>query len=197
MTQQQRAKMAGHRSRVGGLWEQIGLLQFNYLVDQGLRPEHRFVDIGCGCMRGGVHFVRYLDTGHYYGIDKSNEMLGSGTVELLDANLLGKKANLYHNDVFNLRHFRVQFDYALAQSVFTHLPPDDIRLCLTNLRGVMKPEGIFFATFFEGAHRLRGRSYFYPFATFEELAAKTGWQVEYIGEWNHPRDQKMMRFTPR
>ena len=57
------------REFVGGLWEEIGELQFQFMVAQGLRPEHRLVDIGCGALRGGLHFVRYLDRGHYYGLD--------------------------------------------------------------------------------------------------------------------------------
>ena len=27
------------------------------------------IDIGCGALRGGVHFVRHLDPGHYFGMD--------------------------------------------------------------------------------------------------------------------------------
>jgi hypothetical protein len=43
-----------HRDLVGGLWEELGRLQFEFLVGAGLRPEMRLLDIGCGCPRGGV-----------------------------------------------------------------------------------------------------------------------------------------------
>lgn len=38
---------------VGGDWEKIGKLQFEFLVSRGLRPHHRMLDIGCGTLRGG------------------------------------------------------------------------------------------------------------------------------------------------
>jgi hypothetical protein len=43
----------GHRNYVGGMWEEIGKLQFDFLVQQGLKPSHCFLDIGCGSFRGG------------------------------------------------------------------------------------------------------------------------------------------------
>ena len=46
-----------HREAVGGLWEEMRRLQFDFLANQGLKPDHKLLDIGCGSMRGGVHFV--------------------------------------------------------------------------------------------------------------------------------------------
>lgn len=39
------------REKVGGLWEQLGSLQFEYLVRNGLEPHHFLLDIGCGSLR--------------------------------------------------------------------------------------------------------------------------------------------------
>ncbi len=41
---------------VGGMWEEIGRLQFVFLVEKGLQPHHEMLDIGCGTLRGGRHF---------------------------------------------------------------------------------------------------------------------------------------------
>ena len=41
-----------HRAFVGGLWEEVGQLQFEFLRAQGLLPEHKLVDVGCRAMRG-------------------------------------------------------------------------------------------------------------------------------------------------
>ena len=46
-----------HREQVGGLWDEIGALQIDFLRAQGLRPGDTLLDVGCGCLRGGVHFV--------------------------------------------------------------------------------------------------------------------------------------------
>src|ERR1700678_1283527 len=46
--------LLGHREYVGGLWEVIGKLQFDFLISRGLKPEHVFLDIACGPLRGGA-----------------------------------------------------------------------------------------------------------------------------------------------
>src|SRR5436190_171086 len=37
----------GHRAYVGGRWELLQQLQFDFMVSRGLRPEHHIWDIGC------------------------------------------------------------------------------------------------------------------------------------------------------
>ena len=71
-----------HRRAVGGMWEEIGKLQFNFLVEQGLKPGHFLLDVGCGRLRGGIHFIRYLEPEHYFGIDISKVLLAAGRFEL-------------------------------------------------------------------------------------------------------------------
>jgi hypothetical protein len=54
-TMQMRAQLLAalrHRDVVGGMWDDIGKLQFDFLCDHGLRPSCRLIDIGCGCLRG-------------------------------------------------------------------------------------------------------------------------------------------------
>src|SRR5919201_1815322 len=66
-----------HRRSIGNfrLWDRLGRLQFDYLVERGLAPHDYFLDIGCGPLRGGVHFIRYLELGRYYGVDKNAPVL--------------------------------------------------------------------------------------------------------------------------
>jgi len=67
-----------HREAVGGLWDEIGQLQIDFLVSQGLMPHHRLLDIGCGSLRGGVKLIRYLDAGHYAGVDLHESLINAG-----------------------------------------------------------------------------------------------------------------------
>jgi SAM-dependent methyltransferase len=202
-----------HRRIVGGEWDEIGKLQFDFLVQEGLQPAHRLLDVGCGSLRGGVHFIRYLEDGHYYGIDRQQWLLDAAVnVELPRAGLADRTVHLSCREDFDFTSFGLLFDYALAQSVFSHLPWNSILRCLVNVQRVLKPGGQFYATFFEdrdGAHTLApiyheigGKTtysdqdpYHYPFDVFEELARRTHLDVTYIGAWNHPRDQMMMVFT--
>ena len=61
----------------------------------------------------------------------------------------------------------------------------------------------FFATYFEATDQIanpdqphdHGR-FDYTRAEMEQLGESTGWRSEYIGDWNHPRGQIMMRYRP-
>ena len=59
------ARMAAegqHRKIIGGLWDEIGQLQFDYLRENGLTPQSRLLDIGCGSLRLGAKAVAYLES---------------------------------------------------------------------------------------------------------------------------------------
>jgi cyclopropane fatty-acyl-phospholipid synthase-like methyltransferase len=203
------AKM--HRAAVGGMWEEIGLLQFRFLTSRGLLPGHTLLDVGCGALRGGVHFVRYLDAGHYHGLDINPSLIEAGRQELREAGLTERKPNLLVNDKFEASRFGVRFDYAMAQSVFTHLPMNHIVRCLVEVGKVLKPEGVFFATFFEAPSNAYlaplphhpgqfvttydADPFHYSFDEFEWMARTAGLRAELIGAWAHPRDQRMLVFS--
>ena len=139
-----------HRAFVGGKWDEIGQLQFDFLKACGLRPQHRLLDVGCGALRGGIHFIRYLDPGHYHGIDMNASLIRAGqTVELVEAGLQDRRPRLLVNDAFEFARFDAKFEFALAVSVFTHLPINSIQRCLINLAAVLEPGGRFYATYFE------------------------------------------------
>jgi 2-polyprenyl-3-methyl-5-hydroxy-6-metoxy-1,4-benzoquinol methylase len=111
-----------HRNAVGGMWEEIWKLQFDFLVNQGLKPEMKLLDVGCGSLRGGVHFIQYLNTGNYYGIDINQNLIKAGYEKELDHQLQAKcpQGNLLVNGEFKASLLKVQFEFAIAQSVFTH-----------------------------------------------------------------------------
>lgn len=193
----------GHRDFVGGLWEEIGRLQFDFLVDQGLRPEHVLVDIACGALRGGVHFIPYLERGHYLGLDKHEELVQRGIREELDERLLAEREpEFVIADDFAFDRFSKRPDFALAQSLFTHLSATDIKLCLRRLRDVAQPGCRFYATFFEAdapavnpPSSASTLNFAYTRSEMEELGDNTGWASTYIGDWRHPRNQQMMLYT--
>jgi SAM-dependent methyltransferase len=200
-----------HREFVGGLWDQIGTLQFNFLQSQGISPEHKFIDIGCGALRGGIFFIRYLDRGNYYGLDINASLIDAGKIEIQKENLVEKDPTFLISDKFKLSDFEMKFDYALAQSVFTHLFSNHIQRCLVEISKVLSPNGKFFATFFEAPHpacidtihQIPGNTitnfdsdpFHYSFKEMQTLGNYAGLSVSYIGEWGHPRNQKMLCFT--
>jgi len=195
-------RRVGHREYVGGLWEELGRLQFDFLVAHGLRPGHYLLDVGCGCLRGGVHFIRYLDPGHYCGLDKEPLLLEAGAAELGPGLMRAKCPRLHRADDFDCSAFGVRVHYGLAQSVFTHLPAPLVAACLARVRPAFLPGGTLFATFFECAAPRRNparphdHGYFaYTRPQMEDFGRRAGWHAEYLGGWGHPRGQQMMRYA--
>jgi len=199
-----------HRQAIGGDWEQIGTLQFDFMVSRGLEPWHYLLDIGCGPLRGGVRFIRYLEPGHYYGFDKEPSLIEAGQhreLELRD--LIDRQPRLSVTADFDLSWIppAVTFDFMLAQSVFTHLPPHLVELCLARVMPRLSCSGVFYATFKKADRLDLGRPHSwrplerdrvkYPPALLEEMATRAGATVEHIGEWSHPGQSRMLAFRRR
>ena len=202
-----------HRDFVGGLWEEVGALQFEYLKGRGLQPSHRLLDLGCGALRGGLHFIRYLDAGNYYGMDVNASLIEAGKRELEEAKLADRKPQLLVAEGFELGPFATTFDYAIAVSVFTHLPMNHIIQCLVNVQPVLRPGARLLASYFEAptkaylaplTHPPAGivtyysrDSYHYAFEEMQWMADTAQLNVERIGDWGHPRGQTMLSFARR
>jgi SAM-dependent methyltransferase len=203
-------KNGDHRQFTGGLWEEIGLLQFDFLKKQGLLPEHRFLDVGCGSLRGGIHFIQYLNTGNYFGLDVNASLIEAGKLELAAINCIEKQPNLLVNDKFEFSKFGVQLDFALAFSVFSHLFSNQIGRCLVEVEKVLNPQGAFFATFFQApsplylpninhqpgnmTSKLDSDPFHYSIDEIQLLAKHAGLKAELVAGWEHPRAQKMICF---
>lgn len=197
----------GHRQYVGGNWEAMQELQFKFLLSRGLQAQHTFWDIACGSLRAGVPLIKYLNEGNYHGIDRYQALLDLGVEkELGRAVFESKRPDLVASEEFEFEKFSSPApDFALAQSLFTHLPDSLISLCLRNLRKFSKAETQFFASFFvvdtpgwNPSYSHDHGAYLYSVKQMERFAAVAGWNSDYIGQWNHPnRNQVMIRFTPR
>lgn len=195
--------LEGHRSSVGGKWDEIGKLQFDFMLKQGLAPHHILLDIGCGSLRGGIHFIKYLKEGNYLGIDKNESWVNAGVRKELGKHIFEeKKPQFVFSDKFEFNKFSKVPDYAIAQSLFTHLTKEDIKFCLKQLHKIVNPRCLFLATFSEcnveqkNYHRSYSHKCFqYTQNQMSTFGENNGWKARYIGDWNHPRGQKMMEYT--
>lgn len=201
-----------HRGFIGGMWDVIGTLQFEYLKSKGLKPSHKLLDVGCGSLRGGVHFVSYLNAKNYYGFDLN--------ASLIDAGINIEISNLGLSDKIDLQNFCAANDFkypplwptmdmALALSLFTHLSYDTLCLCLKKTARTLKKGGRFYATIFDVAENEVENSivqcadvttypdkdpYHYSRTKIEQAASLSGFILIDIEEFCHPRRQKMAIF---
>jgi SAM-dependent methyltransferase len=213
---EEQVRTGRHRERAGGLWDELGRLQLDFMLSQGLEPSSRLLDVGCGPLRAGIRFVDYLEPGNYYGVDVNASLLDAGYEVELPDRLREKlpRDHLRATDRFDC-DFGVEFDFAIAQSLFTHISLSHVRLCLYRIAARMRPDGRLFATFFEApaqfsldgvldGHHPRRKDKFTernPFwywpGDLEWAASFAPWEFRYIGDWNHPRNQKMAEFRRR
>jgi len=200
----------GHRSYVGAKWDVLGKLQIDFLVKNGLKPRHVFYDIACGSLRAGVHLIPYLDTGNYIGIEKESKLIELGIEKELGIEVFeDKKPEFLIDDKFDFSKLSKKPDYAIAQSLFTHLTLGDITKCLINLRAVVEKDCKFYATFDEEGVTSKSNlrkslpnppsshsnlTFYYNSDDLRACAKKARWNYKYIGEFGHPLDQQMVLF---
>ncbi|WP_100615128.1 class I SAM-dependent methyltransferase [Confluentibacter citreus] len=196
-------KEVGHRTYVGGLWDEIGKLQFEFLINNGLKPSDIFMDIACGSLRAGIHLIPYLNEGNYLGIDKEEDLINLGISKELDNKWLNiKKPELLISNSFEFNKFSKVPNFAIAQSLFTHLPPDLINFCFKKLSFHFDKKGVFFATYFvsekkhDNPKKAHDHGIFkYTIEEIKSFGYSNGWDVEFIGDWNHPRNQQIVKYT--
>jgi hypothetical protein len=191
-----------HRFYVGDHWDLMGKLQFDFLREHGLLPRHTLMDIGCGCLRGGVKYLDYLDNNRYYGLDVNKKLILKG----VDLELSDEQREKITDETFivsdKFEFDERSFDYAIAFSLFTHLSENKIKLCLRNLKADK-----FYATFFivdeqidtmtqvDGVETFSYTDpYHYTREEITNMGKSSGWNVEFIGEFGHIRGQQMVKF---
>ena len=188
---------------VGGMWEEIGKLQFDFLVNNGLQSHHRLLDIGCGTLRGGRHFIKYLNAGNYSGIDISPKAIEYGKQLVEQEGLSEKQPRLLVSRNKNLKFKEFDgevFDYLLAQSVFTHLKPEHIDECFQNISRIMNQDSVFLFTFSEESKfKQTGlKDFCYPFSFFQCLADEHRFNLtDRSGDYEHPREQHMAMLSKK
>lgn len=181
-------------------WLALGRMQFDYLIEHGLRPEHRMLDIGCGNLRGGWRFIEHLDTGHYYGIDISPDILIAAKRTLTERRLQDKLPHLTITGDLTLDFLPSDhFDVVHAHSVFSHSPLNVIEECLANVGRVLMDTGFFDFTFdrTEGTeHQVLGEDFYYRTETLLALARKHGLQARFMEDWEkRPHGQSKIRVS--
>ena len=195
------------RRTSGEVWGSIGHLQFGFLHAQGLKPEHQFFDFGCGTLRGGSHFIRYLDEENYIGYDISWVTVEKARTIINSRPGLARKKPVVLSGgeeltcLKNLLSYQ-RFDFILAQSVFTHLPEEEIeklfKLLVKGLReGAEDSAGGLYFTFNTPDPDIERQWYVFeqPVSFYEGLCEQFNCKFKLFSpeEYPHPHGQRMAR----
>lgn len=177
-------------------YDLVSAMQFNLLTKYGLREHHKLLDIGCGSLRGGRLFIIYLLENNYYGVEPEKWLIKEGVKHELGRGIIRMKSPRFiYDSNFSFNYFKTNFDFAIAQSIFTHASVGQINMCLNNLRKVAKDGFKLLASFIEGKENYDGNEWVYPgcvtytYGFMKDLAAKHGFSCVMLDEY-HPNNHK-------
>lgn len=175
-------------------YDLIGAMSFNLLTTLGLRQHHRVVDIGCGSLRLGRLLIPYLNWEKYFGIEPNEWLIREGIRHEVGQSLrLIKRPHFYYTaDPRILEELNLDFDFAVAQSIFSHCGLDLITSWLSAVARSLAPAGALVATFLPGEQDDESAGWIYPACvsykpnTIAQIAADVGLRFQVL-DWRHPR----------
>jgi SAM-dependent methyltransferase len=143
-------------------WEVIGVAHVaNYARVMGFDPGMTFLEIGCGVGRDALQLIDVIgNTGRYIGIDVTRDSVVwcRNHISAAHPNFEFHHVDAYH-ELYNPLGKHTSLDFVLPVedgsvdrialgSVFTHLFQDEVEHYLREIRRVLKPDGMAYATFF-------------------------------------------------
>lgn len=129
-------------------FDEAGRSQFVTLLNQGLSPESRVMEIGCGVLRAGYWLIRFLDPHNYCGLEPHRGRVEGALETLFDKETLSLKQPRFDwNADFDLSMFPGPFDFFLAGSIWTHADKRSIQVMLKQFRDMSTEDGVFLASY--------------------------------------------------
>jgi SAM-dependent methyltransferase len=128
----------GGNLRKGDWWDAgVGTFE-RYRRLFAIEPDKKVVDYGCGSLRVGAHFIRYLDPGKYFGLDVTTGLVETGKELIGDEMLADKKPQFGAIEEKALaKAAKFGADFVCSTAVCYHVYPEEaptyfgnlIRLC--------------------------------------------------------------------
>lgn len=182
----------------------IAAMTFNLLTTLGLRQQHSLLDVGCGSLRIGRLLIPYLNKGKYFGIEPNEWLVQEGIKREIGETLVQIKdpTFLFSDSLATLSRPNVSFDFALAQSIFSHCGLELIAQWLANISKSLAETGALVATFLPGEQDSSRTGWIYPDcvsfqpATLKKLSVQANLRFEMLN-WKHPRQQWALFAKPK
>ena len=185
-------------------YDLIAAMTFNLLTTLGLRQHHSLLDVGCGSLRIGRLLIPYLNQAKYFGVEPNEWLVEEGIKrELGEALVQIKRPTFFFSESPEVVvQAKVSFDFALAQSIFSHCGLDLIEGWLSAVSRSLAQDGALVATFLPGEEDSLRTGWVYPEcvnyrpATLERAAAEANLRFEIL-DWKHPRQTWALFAAPK
>ena len=179
---EQRHKLVGAPKN----WKMKQDFQIKFLIEQGLDENDKFLDIGCGTLRGGIPIINHLNEGNYYGIDVRSNVIDEARKELKQEKLIDKNPKLFAFNEFSELKLDTKFDVIFAYSVLIHLSDDILEECIKFVSNNISNEGVFYANI-NTVENVDGNwqgfpVVFRPIEFYKAMAEKFNLKLEVIGQ---------------
>jgi SAM-dependent methyltransferase len=175
-------------------YDLVAAMTFNLLTTLGLRQHHSLLDVGCGSLRIGRLLIPYLNRGKYFGVEPNEWLVDEGIRRELGETLVQiKRPTFFFSDSpETITQAKTAFDFALAQSIFSHCGLDLIKGWLSAISRSLAQDGALVATFLIGEEDAAQKGWIYPDcvnyrpATLDRAAKDLNLRFEIL-DWKHPR----------
>lgn len=131
-----------HHSNYGEPWAG-GRDVFEFLAESAhLSPDAQVLEIGCGTLRVGLHFIRYLKPEHFHCLERDElSLMAAFRYELPSQGLLHKRPIIVKGEDMDFSRFGsgVVYDLIYASAVFLHMPDKLVWVGLERLAAKLKP----------------------------------------------------------
>lgn len=128
-----------HLGGKAGAWDRRGAFQLELMKFLGLGASDRLLDAGCGPIRAGVHFIRYLDAGGYTGVDFNASFVESAQRIIEVQGLAARAPAVSVLENFDFARLGAKFEWILSFSVLNHCLEEDRRRFFAHLPHAMHP----------------------------------------------------------
>lgn len=182
----------------------IAATTFNLLTTLGLRQQHSLLDVGCGSLRIGRLLIPYLNKGKYFGIEPNEWLVKEGIKREIGETLVQIKdpTFFFSDSPTTLSRAGVRFDFAVAQSIFSHCGLDLIAQWLSGISQSLVETGALVATFLPSEQDSTRTGWIYPecvnfrLSTLKNLATEANLRFDVLN-WKHPRQQWALFAKPK
>jgi len=183
-------------------YDLVSAMSFTLLTCLGLRQHHKLLDVGCGSLRIGRLLIPYLNAGHYTGIEPNGWLIEDGVRRELGRDQVVVKRPVLHvaDNARDLPGVE-RFDYALAQSIFSHCGPDLFQQWLHDISARLAEGGALAATYLIDEKDCEQSGWIYPGCvsyrteTVAAMARKAGLGLLVL-DWKHPRQTWALFYKP-
>jgi hypothetical protein len=185
-------------------YDLIAAMTFNLLTTLGLRQHHLLLDLGCGSLRIGRLLIPYLNKDNYVGIEPNEWLVREGVRNEVGETLLQiKHPRFFFTDSpVVLNEMQARFDFAVAQSIFSHCGLDLITRWISFIANSLTPSGALIATFFPSETDNTKEGWIYPGCvsykpdTLRKVATEAGLRFEIL-DWRHPKQTWALFAAPQ